>query len=299
LTFRASQPDASVALIAAQQATSNREVSMKLLISTLCLVSLAATTASAQPFKPNEAGVTMGHWHLNSANIETNKKIFVGMGGTASEAGGLHRVTFPGVVIILNVREPAPSKGGTIGSVVNHVGFVVNNVQEQVAKWKANGVAVLPGGNNRLDQAFVETPDGLRIEILEDKNQKVAIRHEHVHFFLPEAEVAKSQAWYGKIFGAKAGTRGPTNAPVADVPGVQLRFNKADKAQEPTKGRTLDHIGFDVLDLQAFIKTLEANGIKLDRPYTQQAPGAALAFITDPWGTYIELNQRPNPVYLP
>jgi len=272
---------------------------MKLLISTLCLVSLAATTASAQPFKPNEAGVTMGHWHLNSANIETNKKIFVGMGGTASEAGGLHRVTFPGVVIILNVREPAPSKGGTIGSVVNHVGFVVNNVQEQVAKWKANGVAVLPGGNNRLDQAFVETPDGLRIEILEDKNQKVAIRHEHVHFFLPEAEVAKSQAWYGKIFGAKAGTRGPTNAPVADVPGVQLRFNKADKAQEPTKGRTLDHIGFDVLDLQAFIKTLEANGIKLDRPYTQQAPGAALAFITDPWGTYIELNQRPNPVYLP
>ena len=27
--------------------------------------------------------------------------------------------------------------------------------------------------------------------------------------------------------------------------------------------------------------------------------GGALAFITDPWGTYIELNERPNPVYLP
>ena len=50
--------------------------------------------------------------------------------------------------------------------------------------------------------------------------------------------------------------------------------------------------------LQAFIKKLEANGVKLDRPYTQQAPGAALAFITDPWGTYIELNQRPNPAYI-
>src|SRR5438270_7011718 len=194
------------ALIAAQQATSNREVSMKLLISTLCLVSLAATTASAQPFKPNEAGVTMGHWHLNSANIETNKKIFVGMGGTASEAGGLHRVTFPGVVIILNVREPAPSKGGTIGSVVNHVGFVVDNVQEQVAKWKANGVAVLPGGNNRLDQAYVETPDGVRIEILEDKTQSVPIRNEHIHFRATEGEIPQLQAWYAKTFGGKVRT---------------------------------------------------------------------------------------------
>jgi uncharacterized glyoxalase superfamily protein PhnB len=88
-------------------------------------------------------------------------------------------------------------------------------------------------------------------------------------------------------------------APVADLPGVQIRFNKVDKALIPTKGRILDHIGFDVVDLQGFIKKLEADGIKLDRPYTKNAFGGALAFITDPWGTYIELNERPNAVYLP
>ena len=138
----------------------------------------------------------------------------------------------------------------------------------------------------------------MRIEILEDKNQNVPIRHEHVHFFLPEAAIAQSQAWYGRIFGAKASLR--NNAPVADIPGVQLRFNKADTAQVTTKGRVLDHIGFDVTDLQGFIKKLEAAGIKLDRPYTKnEQTGAALAFITDPWGTYIELNERPKPVYLP
>ena len=54
---------------------------------------------------------------------------------------------------------------------INHVGFIVNNVQQQTAKWKAAGVPVLAGNNNRLDQAFVVTPDGVRIEILEDKNQ--------------------------------------------------------------------------------------------------------------------------------
>jgi hypothetical protein len=73
----------------------------------------------------------------------------------------------------------------------------------------------------------------------------------------------------------------------------ELRFNKAETAQAPTTGRILDHIGFDVKDLKAFIKTLEASNIKLDRPYTVNDIGVGIAFITDPWGTYIEINERP------
>ena len=111
---------------------------------------------------------------------------------------------------------------------------------------------MLPGNNNRLDQAFVVTPDGVRIEILEDRNQSMPIRHEHVHFFVPEAEIPKAQAWYAKTFGGTVGTR--NNAPVVDVPGAQLRFGRADTEQAPTRGRVLDHIGFDVRDLQAFVE---------------------------------------------
>src|SRR5438552_5915463 len=130
------------------------------------------------------------------------------MGGTSASGPGIQRVIFPGVVVNLNPGSPSPPPtGGTIGTVVNHVGFTVQNVQEAVAKWKAAGVAVLPGGNNRLDQAFVETPDGLRIEILEDKAQAMPIRHEHVHLSLPEAEIAKAQAWYAKTWGGKASPR--------------------------------------------------------------------------------------------
>jgi catechol 2,3-dioxygenase-like lactoylglutathione lyase family enzyme len=274
---------------------------MTKLLPALCFVSaLAVGGAWAQPYTPNQAGVTMGHWHLNSKNVEANKKIFIGMGGVDSSDGPRARVMFPGVMVNLNLgaADAPPPTAGSVGSVVNHVGFVVKNVQESVAKWKAAGVSVLPGNNGRLDQAYVETPDGLRMEILEDKNQAVPIRHEHVHFFVTEAEIPKIQAWYAKTFGAKEGTR--NNAPVDDIPGVQLRFNKADAAQAPTKGRVLDHIGFDVVDLKAFIAKLEAAGIKLDRPYSMnEQSGVALAFITDPWGTYIELNQRPKPVYLP
>src|SRR3984885_5161158 len=246
--------------------------------------------AAAQPAPFNATGVTMGHWHIISNNVDANKKLFLAMGAKMFDVGGNPLMMFPGVYINLNLGQEK-GEGGTVGSVVNHVGFIVNNVQEQVAKWKAAGVPVEPGNSGRLDQAYVNTPDGLRIEILENKNQAEPIRSEHVHFFLPESEIAKSQAWYGKVFGAKASLR--NNAPVDDIPGVQLRFNKADAAQTPTKGRVLDHIGFDVKDLKAFIKTLEANNIKLDRPYTVNDQGVGIAFVTDPWGTYIEINDRP------
>src|SRR5437868_7023182 len=222
---------------------------------------LAAGTAGAQPAPFNEVGVTMGHWHIISKDVEANKKIFLGMGGKLFMPGGNPLIMFPGVYINLNLGTEK-GNGGTQGSVVNHVGFIVNNVQQRVAQWKAAGVRVLPGNNNRLDQAFVETPDGVRIEILEDKTQSTPIRNEHVHLFLPETEIPKAQAWYAKTFGGKPGTR--NNAPVVDIPGVQIRFTKADTQQTPTRGRVLDHIGFDVKDHAAFVKKLETQGIKLD-----------------------------------
>src|SRR4051794_15881682 len=186
---------------------------------------LSIGTAWAQPFTPNAEGVTMGHWHLNSRDVDANRKIFVAMGGVPNKPDEQRqRVIFPGVMVILNLGPGTPPPtAGSVGSVVNHVGFTVPNVQEAVAKWKAAGVPVQPGNNNRLDQAYVNTPDGLRIEILENKTQKFPIQHEHVHFFLPESAVGESRAWYGKIFGAKP-AMSAANAPVADIPGTQLRF---------------------------------------------------------------------------
>jgi catechol 2,3-dioxygenase-like lactoylglutathione lyase family enzyme len=276
-----------------------REDVMKSAIAGLCLMmTLGTAAASAQPFTPNAMGVTMGHWHLNSRDVEANKKIFAAMGGTAVKAGDFEIVRFPGVVVMLHLRPgAATATGGTVGSVVNHVGFTVPNVQEAMAKWKAAGVPVEPGRNGRLNQAYVTTPDGLRVEILENKAQKFPIQHEHVHFFVAQSAIPEMQAWYVKVFGAKPSTRS-NGSPIADLPGTQFRFNKVETAQAPTMGRILDHIGFDVTDLPGFIKKLEAAGITLDRPYTKNARGGALAFIHDPWGTSIELNERPNAVYI-
>src|SRR6266851_3400558 len=207
----------------------------------LFATALAVSPAAAQPAPFNDAGVTMGHWHIISKDVEANKKLFLGMGAKMFMVGGNPLMMFPGV-------------------------------------------------NNRPDQAFVVTPDGVRIEILEDKTQSVPVRNEHVHLFVTEAEIPKAQAWYAKTFGGKAGTR--NNAAVVDIPGVQIRFAKADTAQVPTRGRILDHIGFDVKDHAAFVKKIEAEGIKLDEPARKTPTGSSITYITDPWGTRIEIIER-------
>ena len=118
---------------------------MRTFIVGLCLATLAAGVAVAQQAPFNEAGVTMGHWHLVSHDVAANKSIFVAMGGTPVTRGTAEGVRFPGARVNLNLGEEPPGKGGSVGSVINHVGFIVNNVQEQTAKWKTAGVPVLAG----------------------------------------------------------------------------------------------------------------------------------------------------------
>src|SRR5262249_61894526 len=95
---------------------------MKALFPALLLAStLVAGTAYAQPFPFNEAGVTMGHWHLASQNAEANKKIFVGMGGELIKRGDAESVRFPGVLINLTLGN-ASGGGGCRSSGVQPLG---------------------------------------------------------------------------------------------------------------------------------------------------------------------------------
>src|SRR5438128_12652860 len=123
----------------------------RMCVALLFALAMTAGTAAAQPAPFNATGVTMGHWHILSKDVEANKKIFLAMGGKLFMPAGNPVIMFPGLYINLNLNAEK-GDGGTVGSVVNHVGFIVDNVQKRVSEWKAAGVAVLPGTNNRLDQ---------------------------------------------------------------------------------------------------------------------------------------------------
>src|SRR6266849_7242803 len=132
---------------------------------------IPASVSRAQLAAPNETGVTMGHVHLVVQDLEAGKKFWLAMGATPMKLGANEVMKFPGVFILLRKGEPS---GGSVGSVVNHIGFYVPNVPESVTKWKAAGLKTEPG--QREGQAYVTTSDDLvRIEILENTSLTVPI----------------------------------------------------------------------------------------------------------------------------
>ena len=73
---------------------------------------------------------------------------------------------------------------------------------------------------------------------------------------------------------------------------MNLSFATSAKPTVGTKGRTVDHVGFEVTNLIAFCEKLEARGVKFDVPFRSvPAIGLNIAYITDPSGVYIELTE--------
>ena len=259
---------------------------MRRLLSILSLAALAPLSASwAQLVAPNEAGVALGHVHLNVRDIEAHKKFWTTLGATPTKLDTIDVMKFPGGLVLLRKAEPS---GGSVGSVVNHIGFIVPNVEEALAKWKAAGLRTEFATPER---GYVTSPDDLRIEINKDASLTVPIAMHHIHFYAVESAMPEIEAWYVKMFGAKPASE----SGVFDIPGVNMRITKVPTPTVAIKGRVLDHIGFEVKNLEAFCKKLEASGVKLDTLYTKRpALGIAIAYITDPWGTYIELTEGLN-----
>ena len=113
-------------------------------VALLLTSTLTAGTAAAQPAPFNEIGLAMGHWHIVSKDVDANKKLFLAMGGKLYMPGGNPLIMFPGLYINLNLGIEK-GEGATVGSVVNHVGFIVDNVQKRAAAVEGCGRGRAPG----------------------------------------------------------------------------------------------------------------------------------------------------------
>jgi catechol 2,3-dioxygenase-like lactoylglutathione lyase family enzyme len=293
---------------------------VKTFLSTLpILVSL--TSAWAQLEAPNEAGVTFGQFHTIVRDVDASKKFWVTLGGTPLKIDGIDTVKFPGVFVFITKGSPS---GGSFGSVVNHVKFLVPDVDEAVAKWKAGGITAeavhSEYAGNLIGWAY--TPDNLKIRFNPDKSLTVAVGKPGIQYWGTDSEVPQIQAWYVKTFGGKMGGKANNGGSVIGIPGFQLTVTSSgeqppartprgvglingklpdqvfmDKLAQtnlrlPTKGRTLDHIGFEVTNLEAFCRKLQASGVKFDEPYSKtRHKSFASATLTDPWGVSVELTE--------
>ncbi len=255
-----------------------------------CLFAASAASLAAQTAPPNEAGVSLGHIHLVVTDPDAEKKAWVDVfGAEPTKAGPLDLLKLPGIFIIVS-KAQTPSTGGTNGSVVNHIGLSVKDYAATKAKADAAGLMWRELTPNV--QAFATFPGDVTVEVMENKDQAAPAMFHHIHESVGDQEAAR--AWYMKEFGAASGTR--RNAPAAMFPGGEVDFLKARMPAEPTKGRTLDHIGFEVKDLDATMKRLAADGVTVNMPYRDMTKqlGLKIAFVTDPNGTYIEVTEGLN-----
>jgi catechol 2,3-dioxygenase-like lactoylglutathione lyase family enzyme len=276
-------------------------------LAALVLAAFPLSQAPAQ-LTNKDAPVIAGHYHVNASNIAEHMKFWVDtLGGKPIKFGpnNVDVVEFPGIFIFF--RNQAPT-GPTRGTTFDHIGFAVPDVAAVAAKAVANGYqrtvgrepgpgqTVAPptaGSYGRFE--YLIGPDGVKIELVTNMEPNAPpIVHHHLHFV--NKEFVAMQQWYMKAFNATL-REGQTDFFIgADLPGVGYMLNYfswlPDEPLVGTAGRAMDHVGFEVRNLEAFCKELEAKGVEFTVPY-RHVPELKLsiAFVRDPWGTLIELTE--------
>ncbi len=248
-----------------------------------------ATPALGQLATPNPAGLRYGHVHLNVSDVELHKQIWVEhFGGVAVEKGSTTAVRLPNLLVALSEREPSM---GSRATAMDHFGFKVRNIERFLEKWSATGYEVgrVFTGAEGQTNAYVMLPDDVYVELQEDQSLHVEVMGYHVHFITPNHE--ELLRWYSKVFGLEIRPRGSI-ATTTNAPGMNLSFGATDTARAGTEGAAIDHIGFELEDLESYCRELEARGIEFDEPYRENpATGLKSALLTDPVGVRIELTE--------
>jgi catechol 2,3-dioxygenase-like lactoylglutathione lyase family enzyme len=253
-----------------------------------------------------QAPIVIGHYHLNVTSVDAHKKFWVDtLGGTATKIGSVEAVRFPGVLLLLNVQKPT---GPTKGTTFDHIGFAVPDVPATTTKVVANGyqltvgrepppgqTASPPTAGNYGRFSYLVAPDGVKVELVTNMEPNAPpIVHHHVHF--TNKAYVEMQQFFMKAFNATL-RPGQTDFFIgADLQGVgySLNFFRWEPAADlvGTKGRAVDHVGFEVKNLEAFCKELEAKGITLTEKYHRdKSLNIASATIVDPYGTVLELTE--------
>ena len=181
---------------------------MKKIISILAVLVVWPFTASwAQLAPPNEAGVTMGHIHMLVRDVEAERKIWVGLGGTALKIDGTDVVKFPGLFVFISHGTPVPGglggggvcrvqitegQWGNLPCAADDEGSVMSQVlldhwagHDMLSKLEGQGVRVLRNNPGEPDNAVVWTTEGKRIDNNQNTKLNVPVEVIHLEYDMP------------------------------------------------------------------------------------------------------------------
>ncbi len=178
------------------------------------------------------------------------------------------------------------------GSVIDHFGFAVADVPAMVEKARIMGARVVSephAGFTANMIAMIEDPWGTKVELLESPDYTGI---QHVHLVTEGAEAVRD--WFVSVFGGEYDPeRGGDRIHAIRYDGIWVYLSESqDGATAPSRGRSLDHMGFSVSDMDEVVARVEASGYT---PYVirPNRPGGTtlLMFFEGANGIHFEIAQ--------
>ena len=235
------------------------------------------------------AQLTWDHLHMNSpepvATADWYVDTFGPFAAPGESASRVQVVGFEGARIGNHeFRWYESPTEGSAGTVLDHFGWSVPNVDDACAAMAAAGAKILEDPKtvaNRLRICFLEDPWGAKFELLEDPD---LLGFHHVHLLVPDVEAHRR--WMAKVCG------GEITMFKELVPGLQrdnmwILYRPGD-GLAPSKGRALDHLAFTVQGMDGHLAAMSEAGAQMDGE-PRDVGAARIGFAIEPNGLRIEL----------
>jgi catechol 2,3-dioxygenase-like lactoylglutathione lyase family enzyme len=192
------------------------------------------------------------------------------------------------------------SSGPSMGSVIEHLGFSVADLDAKMRELAAINTKVVEPARNvpgLYKTALIESPWGTQIQLVQDPE---LLGLHHVQLRLPDTEAA--YAWYLDKFGGErtkikgqvdsvkyAGTGGFTTVYILIAQGQSV----------PSQGRAVDHIGWrstaTIDETKAMLEGKQVQLTTQPRPLKLPAgPPINYFYVAGPSGARIEIVERPG-----
>ena len=266
---------------------------LRFLTCALALVALSTMSAGAQ----TRTMLPYDHIHLNEPAAEASVWWEKNIPGARRITEAPDRLMYGAVrVMFLGAR----SSGGSQGSVIEHLGFSVADIDAKMKELAAINTKVIEPVKNvpgLYKTALIESPWGTQVQLVQDPE---LLGLHHVQLRSPDPEGA--YAWLLDKFGGErtkikgqldsvkyAGTGGFTTVYIVVARGESV----------PSQGRAIDHIGWrstaKIDETKAMLEGKQVQLTSQPRPLTlPNGPVINYFYVAGPNGTRIEIVERPG-----
>ena len=270
---------------------------MRLPVRAACVAAVLIAGSLAIAVAQTKANLPFDHIHLNEPAAEASQWWEKNIPGGRRITEAPNRIMYGAVrLMFLGAR----SSGGSDGSVIEHLGFSVADLDATMRALAAIGTKVVEPISAKpglYKAALIESPWGTRVQLLQDPE---LLGLHHVQLRSPDP--GRTDQWLLDTFGGeRTKIHGQLEAvKYAGIPGFTTVFIVAAKgASVPSQGRAIDHIGWRSMGTIAETKAmLEGKSVTLtSQPQPLNLPnGPSINFfyVAGPDGARIEIVERPG-----